>query len=316
MHEQDSRNSLADRLIVYTVLIGQRVELNKTPECLGVDFVCLTDQKDLVPNGWDVRKIDPMWPNDFPKSSRHPKINPHLYFSDYSRSIYIDSSVRLTVDPEKLWTKLMHSDKIVFGGVPHSFHLNMAEEITAISQLGYEANAVTNTQIEFSVANFPEYLSARPIWGGILARRHNELDCVSFMEQWFSLLAQYSRRDQLSLPLALRGLRGDQIQLSYLDNRKSEFHQWPVGGYSKGLDYTKINSDTLNLGAFSAHDIDPLPVNSLHAKSEKDSLIAERDSLIAERDAILNTKTWRWTKGARDVIFRLRLCFRDKIGIK
>ena len=300
MTENVNRKPLGNRLVVYTVLIGKKAELNKIPKSMGVDYVCLTDQEDLQSNGWQIRKITSMWPADFPRSSRHPKINAHLYFNEYSRSIYVDSSVQLTADPEKFWSKLVNSNEVVFGGVPHSFHLNMLEEINSVSKLGYESNSVLNTQVESFVGVFPEYLSARPIWGGVLARRHNHPDCVSAMEIWFSMITEHSRRDQLSLPLALRCLKGRQIQFSYLDNKKSQFHNWPVHGHQRSSDYTKIQSEILDLGVLDTQGIDSLPVNSLHVS-------AERDLVIAERDAILRTKTWRWTKFPRQLAFALKL---------
>jgi SAM-dependent methyltransferase len=39
---------------------------------------------------------------------------------------------------------------------------------------------------------------------------------------------------------------------------------------------------------------------------EQEALMAERDALVAERDAIYNTRTFRWTKQLRNLIYRLR----------
>jgi ubiquinone/menaquinone biosynthesis C-methylase UbiE len=39
---------------------------------------------------------------------------------------------------------------------------------------------------------------------------------------------------------------------------------------------------------------------------ERDALVEERDALVEERDAILQTKTFRWTKGLRDIVARIR----------
>jgi hypothetical protein len=68
-----------------------------------------------------------------------------------------------------------------------------------------------------------------------------------------------------------------------------------VRGYVKPPEYTKNNTDVLDLGAIVSIEIDPLPINSIYANAEK-------KSLIAERDAILNTKLWRWTKGLRRLV--------------
>jgi hypothetical protein len=310
-------------LVVYTVLLGQKAELNTPPVSPNTDFVCLTDQKDLIANGWEIKSIEPMFPDDIPRSSRHPKINAHLYFNDYSRSIYIDSSVQLLTDPEPFWSELVQSEEVVFGGIAHSFHVNMLEELEAVSANGFETNDVIQTQLEFTLGTFKGYLSARPIWGGILARRHNESDCRNAMELWFSLILQHSRRDQLSLPLALRGLRGHQIQVSYLNNLDSKFYKWPVGGYVRPSNYSYSRSQNLEIKTLHLNQIDRLSINSVTAQhhlqranferdaitAERDAITAERDAITAERDAIINTKVWRWTKGLRNLVFRLRTLF-------
>jgi len=293
-------------LVVYTVLFGQRAKLNKPPISQNANFVCLTDQTDLEPNGWEIRTLNPIFPDDIPRSSRHPKINPHLYFDDYSRSIYIDSSVLLVTDPEVLWSELVNSDQVLFGGIAHSFHVNMLEELEAVSLNGYEANETITSQARFILGFFNEYLSARPIWGGVLARRHNAPECKHSMELWFSLIMDHSRRDQLSLPVALRTFRGDQVQVSFLDNLDSRLYKWPVGGYVKPSTYLHANSSSLKLETGHLDRVDRLSVNQLTVRHELNKLTTERDALTTERDAILSTKLWRWTKGIRNLIVRLR----------
>jgi hypothetical protein len=251
-------------------------------------------------------------------------------------------------DPESLWSELVQSEEVVFGGIAHSFHVNMLEELEAVSSAGYEANEVIRSQLTFTVDTFKQYLSARPIWGGILARRHSDPDCRNVMELWFSLIAQQSRRDQLSLPAALRALKGSQTQVSFLDNQGSDFYKWPVGGYVKPSDYAHRNIEVLGIETLYLNQMDTLSINRLTAQrnllevtverdavtaerdavtaerdavtaerdavtaerdavtAERDAVTAERDAVTAERDAIVNTKVWRWTKGLRNLVFRLR----------
>jgi hypothetical protein len=310
-------------LIVYTVLLGQKADLNPPPFSPNADFVCLTDQTGLVPNGWQIRTIEPVFPDDIPRSSRHPKINTHLYFKDYSRSLYIDSSILLIADPESLWSELVESEEVIFGGIAHSFHVNMLEELEAVSSAGFEANEVIKNQLDFTVGKFKGYLSARPVWGGILARRHNEPDCRYVMELWFSLIVRFSRRDQLSLPLALRELRANLIQVSYLDNLNSKYYKWPVGGYARPSSYSHKNSENLSIETTQLNSMDHLSINNLTSQNhllrvtaerdaitaERDAITAERDAITAERDAIINTKVWRWTLGLRNLVFRLKTGF-------
>jgi hypothetical protein len=283
-----------DRLVVYTVLMGQVGELNPVPASTTTDYVCFTDQKITQPNGWNLQLVEPLVPEDTARSSRHAKVNPHLYFKEYSRSIYIDSSVWLKGDPELLWNRLIPKPEIAFGAIYHSFHFTLLDEIKAISSLGLDSDEVILRQLEFSVQAFPGYLNARPIWGGILARRHNNQELRPHMENWFAQIIKYSKRDQLSLPLALRSVRGDQIHLSHLDNRVSDFHIWPSAGYQKPASHT--TSETVE-NVFSC--IESIEQDILLA--ERNALLAERNALLAERHAVLNSTSWRLTRPLRNL---------------
>ena len=74
----------------------------------------------------------------------------------------------------------------------------------------------------------PELLLQPPVWGGIVARRHNDTECVSAMETWFANVLRYSRRDQLSLSLALLSLPDSSRHILVGDNHQGEFFYWPT----------------------------------------------------------------------------------------
>ena len=283
-----------DRLVVYTVLMGQAAELNPVPASTTTDYVCFADQKISQPNGWTVRLVEPVIPGDSARSSRHPKVNPHLYLKDYSRSIYIDSSVRLLQDPENLWNRLMPKPEMIFGAIHHSFHFTILEEIRAISALGYESDAVMLKHLESSELESPGYLNTRTIWGGILTRRHNNKDLIDPMNSWFSKILNSSKRDQLSLPLALRKLRADQIHISHLDNHVSEFHVWPSGGYQKPYSSVNLEAPKHNWSFLEKTERDALI-------TQRDALINERNALLIERRGLLDSTSWRLTAPLRSI---------------
>jgi hypothetical protein len=188
----------------------------------------------------------------------------------------------------------MPKPEMLFGGIHHSFHFTIEEEIRAISALGYESDAVMLKHLELSEQESPGYLNTRTIWGGILTRRHNNKDLTDPMDVWFSKILNSSKRDQLSLPLALRKLRGDQVHITHMDNQVSDFHVWPSGGYQKP--YSSVNLDT------------PKPEWSLVEKPVTDALITqrdalrnERDALLIERRALLESTSWRLTRPLRDL---------------
>jgi len=236
--------------------------------------------------------VDPKVAGDSPRSSRHPKANPHLYFQNYTRSIYVDSSVKLLSDPKHLWNRLVPKPEILLGSIYHSFHFTMLEEIMAVSALGFEDNSVILRYLDFAEKEFPAYLNARPIWGGVLARRHNTTEVKHSMENWYSQIVNFSRRDQLSLPVSLRSLRGNQIHLSHMDNHISDLHLWPSGGFQKPTSFFVPSQAS---DAWFAKK--PLERDAL--LTERDALLTERDALLTERDALLKSNSWRITRPLR-----------------
>lgn len=226
------------RIAVYTVVFGQVVTLNPVPKSKMCDFICFTNQELPAVDGWEIRLVETVLPTDLPRSSRHPKALPHLYLPEYSKSLYVDSSVLLTADPLTLWAALMPTQTTVIGLFSHSFHSTLQQEFDAVEELGYEKSSIVKEQLEAHTFQHPEYLLKRPIWGGIIARRHLNENCRTAMEIWFVNICRFSRRDQLSLPLALCSLAENNVLILHDSIGESAFHKWPQGGFQKMADYS------------------------------------------------------------------------------
>jgi FkbM family methyltransferase len=111
---------------------------------------------------------------------------------------------------------------------------------------------VLREKLEFAVTlreHFDAYirhhadaLRSRPIWGGMLARRHNDPGCIDAMETWFCHVMRYSRRDQLSLPLALAGLPDRTKHLVEAQLHETVMHKWPHSEETKPP-YYRVGDD-------------------------------------------------------------------------
>src|SRR6476646_9093060 len=74
---------------------------------------------------------------------------------------------------------------------------------------------------------FPELLQERAYWTGMLLRDHRNPKVRTMLELWWAHVQRYSRRDQLSINVALKesGIRPAVLRI---DNRDSSFHAWPI----------------------------------------------------------------------------------------
>ena len=232
---------MEDRTVVYTMAIGGDYDLCAVDKSGDCDFICFTDQPQLKSNGWSIRNISTIIPSDTVRSSRDFKIRPHRWLGDYTRSIYVDSTVQLTGTPEALWDHLVPHKNTVFGGFSHSYRDNIQDEFEAVRQANLDFHSVLDSQLEAYETHSSEVLSAKPTWGGVLARRHNDPSCIEAMEIWFANVLRFSRRDQLSLPLALSALRSDQVHVVDDNIFESDLHRWPVNQKIRPNTYTVEN---------------------------------------------------------------------------
>lgn len=216
-----------EKLLVYTTAIGWNYDLPAVNEISNVDYICLTDQEISSSNGWTCRPIKPLFNGDLFRSSREPKTKPNELFPDYERSLFIDSTVCLKVDPNDLWNYLIPNNQVIFGAIYHSFRESVKDEFSLVASAGLDHVSTVQEQFDDYKKFNLDILLSKPVWGGILARRHNHPDCINAMHTWFSHILRYSRRDQLSLPIALQTLPPDSLNVVTLDLYNSQFHSWP-----------------------------------------------------------------------------------------
>ncbi|WP_152643139.1 glycosyltransferase domain-containing protein [Rhizobium nepotum] len=222
-----------DKLAIYTVIIGDGYVLPEINCDHEADYFCFTDQPNLQSNGWLLIPCEPILSLDLPRSSREQKIRPHRYLQSYQRSIYIDPSVRLMASAEKVWQYLIPNDRTLFGCFWHSFRETLSDEIEAVRTAGLEHSHVLSELQILIETKYTSALSSRPLWGGFIARRHMSPACIEAMEQWFSYVLRYSRRDQLTMPLAMSRLDDSFVFVRKEDINHSPIHRWPIEGYKR-----------------------------------------------------------------------------------
>ncbi|MGU3358430.1 glycosyltransferase domain-containing protein [Microbacterium sp. M4A5_1d] len=213
-------------LVVFTSLFGRYDSLLDQPVASDSQarFVCFTDDPDLTSDTWEIRVVQPAFAADPVRSARLHKILGPGNDLEYDVSLYIDASVRLKVTPEELVAAWLPDDADM--ALPtHSYRDNLIDEFDEVIRLNYDDRARVYEQLSDYARTLPDVLDARPHWTALLIRRRNERVAAA-MRVWADHVLRYSRRDQLSVMVALDGdidYRGVAI-----DNFDSRFHQWPI----------------------------------------------------------------------------------------
>lgn len=215
------------KLCVYTVSLGGYDSLLDQPAAAtsDADFICFTDDPELTSDFWQIILVEPAFPRDLHRSSRVFKILGHEALAAYDVTICIDASVELRTTPDRIVADWL-TDEVEMALAPHSFREKVLDEFDEVIRLKYDDPARVYEQLNDYALSYPDVLESQPHWGGILVRRNTE-GVHRAMRVWFDQVLRYSRRDQLSLMLAL--LHTDvSWRAVEIDNFESEYHVWPV----------------------------------------------------------------------------------------
>jgi len=175
-----------------------------------------------VSSTWKIIEFKSELPLDDSRLSRIPKVLPHRFLIEYEESIYIDNSIKLLKNPFNFLNSPDHS----FSILEHSFRDSLELEFIEVIILELDELSRVSEQYFRYISSLLNLKEIKPLWGGIIYRRHNDKEVIEAMETWWQHILRYSRRDQLSLPIALMNC-GLPFQVYKFDNHKSDFHLWP-----------------------------------------------------------------------------------------
>ena len=222
------RMSEPPRCCVYTTLYGTLDTLPEQVVCQDsrLDFIAFVGDPALVSETWTLRHLPPRIPADPVRSSRYPKLHPHLLLPEYQASLYIDCSVQLKHPPEAIFDALLFGQTETLACLSHSHRDNLLDEVRAVLQLGYDDPDRCLQQLcAYADTGFQGTVPLT--WSGLMLRYHHHPDVSGFMEAWWEHVLRFSRRDQLSFGY-LAETRGFSFKAHALDNEDSPWHRWPV----------------------------------------------------------------------------------------
>jgi hypothetical protein len=136
--------------------------------------------------------------------------------------------------PERILAALLLCQDANMACFYHSYRETIGDEFAAVRNGSLEYDSVLLRQIlAYRTSGYD--FGSRPIWGGLLLRFHMMADVIGCMEDWFSNLLHFARRDQLSFDYAARR-NGFQFTAHDLSNHETRFHRWPVANRTASND--------------------------------------------------------------------------------
>jgi hypothetical protein len=188
------------KIVVYTCISGSYDTLKEVvnPEP-NIKYICFTDQ-DIQSETWEVRRI-PEFLNylEQTKRARCLKILPHLFLKEFDISIWIDGSIEIKGNINKL---IVDNLKSYFAICKHPDRICTYKEAESIIRLNKDVPEIVYKQIEkYRNLGFPE--NHGMVQSGIIIRKHNDDICKSISINWWSELLKWSKRDQLSFNFSI-----------------------------------------------------------------------------------------------------------------
>lgn len=194
------------RIAVFSAMVGSYDHIKEPMGPTdGVDFFMFTDG--TVPPGsvWQKRALEYV-DADPTRSARFVKTHPHLYFADYDFAIWVDANLTLKTHPRDLLA-LVDENKPVHSW-KHPLRICVYEEARTCMELNKDDNEIVRADIErLEKDGFPRHAGLIETSVFVTTMRHP--DVPKLFTDWWARIESGSRRDQLSLPPALRAVGAD-----------------------------------------------------------------------------------------------------------
>ena len=131
-------------------------------------------------------------------TAKWPKILPHLWFSDYTYSLWMDGSLQLNRNPYEYIQELLGDNDIAL--YHHHTRSTVLDEALGLAATGYDDPYTLHSQaLKYTMDGFPD---TGLYCGTVILRRHTPA-IARFNELWMTEILRGSIRDQVSLPYAL-----------------------------------------------------------------------------------------------------------------
>lgn len=165
-------------------------------------YVCFTDtQRDIDKKTIGVWEIRPLAFSklDNQKNNRYHKFFPNELFPQFEESIYVDTNVLAKTSKLFDLADELHNKKDIFIAIPpHKSRNCIYKEIDkCLKSLRDKPETLEKHRNFLQSEGFPKNLGLTE--NNVIYRKHNDERCIKVMQEWWEMLAIYSKRDQLSL---------------------------------------------------------------------------------------------------------------------
>lgn len=200
-----------NKVVIYTAIAGEEDNLTqhqyKSP---GFDYVCFSDRPIKNSGIWEIRQMQDSLLDNVRKA-KYYKLFPHNLFPEYIYSVWVDGNINILDDKleKRIYELINHN--VSMAANKHPQRDCAYEEANACMEMKKDDPQVILRQVDFMESNgFPPDLGLYALM--IIFRKHNNDEIMRFMNQWWWMIKNFSRRDQISF-----------MYILYKNNTKMDF---------------------------------------------------------------------------------------------
>ena len=190
--------------IIYTCISGEYdfIPLIQTYYNKNWRYICFTNNKKLLRfkrlGMWEIKKMQ-FTKLDNTKNARWHKLHPNILFPEVDESIWIDANIDILTDELFKVISSHNTDMLI---PKHYIRDCIFEEIEAVKQAKYEDENILKDVKNYLIKNnMPKNYGLNET--NIIYRKHNSEKIKKIMTEWWNMIENLSKRDQLSLSYIL-----------------------------------------------------------------------------------------------------------------
>ncbi len=196
------------------------------------DYVCFTDNEEHISQGqigiWEIRPLV-YEDSDNTRNNRWHKLNPHVIFPEYEESIYIDPNINIMT--EYLFD-LIKEKNLPFVQPKHFKNNCIYQEFKDVLHRKLDDEKLIKDELALIKKDkMPKKYGFGE--NNLLYRKHNLPQIVEIDNEWWEMVKNYAKRDQLSLAYLLwkHGIKINEITFKNTRLDKDNFY---VFAHKKG----------------------------------------------------------------------------------
>ena len=197
-------NKKSLRKVIYTCISGKYDILPIIQDYYAKDwkYVCFTNNKTLLKLGkigmWELSPMQ--YTNlDSTKNARWHKTHPHILFPEYEESIWIDANINILTN--YLFEEINNKNSDILVPI-HYCRSCIYKEFGVVEALGKDSEENSKNTLKFiKEQNMPENYGMNET--NIIYRKHHNPKIQKIIDDWWFIIENYTKRDQLSFSYIL-----------------------------------------------------------------------------------------------------------------